>query len=270
MAKVVVDDITLEYEQAGNGEPVVFIHGALIADTFMPLLKEVELTKSYRLITYHRRGYAGSGHSSLSSISRQAADCSGLLRELEVDRAHVVGHSFGGAIALQLALDSPDLVHSLALLEPALAIGNSGQGYRDSLTRGSERFKHGNAEAIVEEFLEARRPGLRNTVDRVLPGAYEMAVADAGTAFERDTPEFLAWRFGDAQAREVKRPVLSVLGAESNAIWDRFGETHRWLLDQIPGAEEFILPRSAHFMQLENLSGLIDGLTGFWSRHRMA
>ena len=40
-------------------------------------------------------------------------------------RAHVVGHSFGGAVALQLALDAPDLVHSLALLEPALFVGAS-------------------------------------------------------------------------------------------------------------------------------------------------
>jgi pimeloyl-ACP methyl ester carboxylesterase len=45
-----------------------------------------------------------------------------LLRELAIERAHIVGHSSGGLIALQLALDHPELVRSLALLEPALPV----------------------------------------------------------------------------------------------------------------------------------------------------
>src|SRR5438094_724696 len=131
-----VDDITLEYDVWGVGEPVVFIHGAFIADTFRPLVGAPSLAGGYQLVTYRRRGYGGSSRT-LGPISaeRQAADCSGLLRHLGVQRAHIVGHSWGGSFALQLALDSPEVVHSLALLEPALFAGASGLSYRESLLR---------------------------------------------------------------------------------------------------------------------------------------
>ena len=126
MERARTDGAELEYEVSGTGEPAVFIHGAFIADMFRPLLAEPSLAGRYRLIRYHRRGYAGSSRASGPvSVARQAADCRALLRHLGVERAHVVGHSYGGAVALQLALDTPGVAHSLALLEPALMVGAS-------------------------------------------------------------------------------------------------------------------------------------------------
>jgi pimeloyl-ACP methyl ester carboxylesterase len=107
---------------------VVFIHGAFIADTFRPLLAEPSLAGRYRLILYYRRGYVGSRRaSSPVSVARQVADCRALLHFLGVQRAHVVGHTYGGIVALQLALDTPGVAHSLALLEPGLMVGASAQ-----------------------------------------------------------------------------------------------------------------------------------------------
>lgn len=101
----------------------MFIHGAFIADAFGPLLHEPDLARSYQLITYHSRGYGGSSPSCRPvSVERQAIDCAALLRYLGIDRAHVVGHSFGGGVALQMALDISQMVHSLTLLEPALSL----------------------------------------------------------------------------------------------------------------------------------------------------
>jgi pimeloyl-ACP methyl ester carboxylesterase len=133
-----LDGAELEYEVSGTGEPVVFIHGAFIADTFRPLLAEPSLAGRYRLIHYHRRGYAGSSRASGPvSVARQAADCRALLHHLGVERAHVVGHSYGGDVALQLALDSPGVAHSLALLEPGLMVGASAKGAIGSRWRGA-------------------------------------------------------------------------------------------------------------------------------------
>jgi pimeloyl-ACP methyl ester carboxylesterase len=269
MEQAKIDGAELEYDVSGTGEPVVFIHGAFIADSFRPLLTEPSLVDHYQLILYHRRGYAGSSCAAEPvSISRQAADCRALLQHLGVDRAHVVGHSYGGAIALQLALDSPDLVHSLALLEPALMVGASAQGYRAALGRGSERYREVGAATVVDEFLEARSPGYRAALDRVLPGGFAQAVADAGTWFERELPGLLDWRFGEAEARRVGQPVLSVLGGESDALWSRFGETHRLLLAWLPHAEGFVLPGSTHFMQIQNPQAMAAALAAFWARHR--
>ena len=205
MERARTDGAELEYEVSGTGEPVVFIHGAFIADTFRPLLAEPSLVGRYQLILYHRRGYAGSSRASEPvSVARQAADCRALLRHLGVERAHVVGHSYGGAVALQLALDTPGVVHSLALLEPGLMVGASAQGYRESLARGVERYREAGAEVVVDEFLQARWPGYRATLERALPGAFAQAVADAGTWFEREAVRAtgLALRRGGSAAHQ--------------------------------------------------------------------
>lgn len=270
MERARINGVALEYEVSGTGEPVVFIHGAFIADTFRLLLAEPSLAGRYRLILYHRRGYAGSSPASGPvSVAQQAADCRTLLDHLGVERAHVVGHSYGGAVALQLALDAPGVAHSLALLEPALMAGASAQGYRESLARSVERYREVGAAVAVEEFLQARWTGYRATLDRALPGSFVQAVADAGTCFERELPGLLEWRFGETEARRISQPVLSVLGGESNALWSRFGETHRLLLAWLPHAEGFVLPGATHFLQLQDPRGTAEELAAFWAHHRL-
>ena len=123
------------------------IHGALIADAFAPLLAEPVLTTRYRLIHYHRRGYAGSTNpTGPVSIAQEAADCRALLRHLGVERAHVAGHSLGGAIALQLALDAPEAVHSLVLLEPGLFDVPSGALLAEALAPPIRLYEAGQKE----------------------------------------------------------------------------------------------------------------------------
>jgi 3-oxoadipate enol-lactonase len=61
--------------------------------------------------------------------------------------------------------------------------------------------------------------------------------------------------------------VLSVLGGESERLWDRFGEAHRWLLDWLPLAEGLVLPGATHLPQIERPRGLAEGLAAFFARH---
>src|SRR5215208_4905168 len=167
MKRFEIDGETIEYEVSGSGEPVLFIHGAFVADTFLPLQFQQSLVGRYQLFNYHRRGYAGSSRSAApGSISRQAADCAQLLKHVGVESAHVVGHSFGGVIAIQLALDAPEVVHTLALLEPGLMVGSSAQPYREALLAGAERWRNVDAPTVVDEFLEARWPGYRSPLER--------------------------------------------------------------------------------------------------------
>lgn len=82
----------LEYEDRGDGEPVLLIHGALIAGSFLPLMDEPSLA-NYRLIRYHRRGYAGSTNVEgppNTYIKQAAADAATLLQHLRVEQAHTV------------------------------------------------------------------------------------------------------------------------------------------------------------------------------------
>lgn len=269
MERAIVDGISLEYEVRGSGEPVVFIHGALIADAFQPLVAEPALDSRYQLITYHRRGYGGSSHTERPiGIDQQARDCLGLLRYLGVERAHVVGHSFGGCVALQLALDAPQTVHSLALLEPALIVGANAQGYREALSRATQRFREAGPEVAVDEFWQPRfGAGYRGWLDQVLPGALAQEMADARTWFELEASTVPEWSFGESEARRVTQPALVVVGSESEALWSRFGETYRVLLSWLPNVEGFVLPGATHGLQLQNPHDMAEALAAFLGRH---
>lgn len=271
MERASVGGIALEYEISGSGEPVVFIHGAFVADTFRPLTAEPSLV-DYRLITYHRRGYVGSDRTrGPVSISEQAADCLGLLRHLGLERAHVVGHSLGASIALQLAIDATEAVGSLALLEPALFVGASAESYREGQRRSAERYRQEPAEVVLDDALRIRWPGYRARLDQVLPGAFAQACRDASTVFEMDIGQ-LDWQFGEAEARSINTPALVVLGSESPTLHPRFGETYRLLLDWLPDSEGFVLPGATHFLQVESpaaSAALAGALAAFFARHAL-
>lgn len=268
MARAVIDGIELEYNDLGAGEPVVFIHGAFIAEGFQPLLAEPVLAERYRLISYHRRGYGGSSRTTEPvTFASVAGDCSALLSHLGVRRAHVVGHSYGANVALQLALDAPRLVQTLSLLEAGLIVGESAPLYRQALLESRRRFEVAGAHVAVDEFLRMRWPSYRENLPQVLPGAFEQAVVDAGTFFEAELPGGLDWKFESGEAQRIRQPVLVVLGEQSANLHPRFAETYRLLLGWLPNAEGFVLPAATHFLQVENPRALAAALSDFWARH---
>jgi 3-oxoadipate enol-lactonase len=262
-------DSALAYDEAGAGEPVLFIHGAFIADAFRPLFSEPALA-DHRLITYHRRGYGKSKPApARMTLAEHAADGSALLSRAGVARAHVVGHSFGALVALQLALDAPELVGTLTLLEAALLVGDSADLYRRGLEDSVSRYREFGARVAVDEFFRLRWPGYRQRLGRLVPGALEQAVADAATSFEVDLPSVLASDFGEAQARRVAQPTLVVLGEESLALHPRFGETYRLLLKWLPSAEGSVLPGATHFLQIEQPRAAAEALAAFFRTHHL-
>lgn len=273
MDTVVVDGLELEYSTAGSGEPVVMIHGALIAQACKPLLGQSVLTERYEVIAYHRRGYAGSSASKgISRVDQQAADCAALMRQLGLGRAHIVGHSYGACVALQLVLDRPELVHSLALLEPALIAGATADSYRAALREASDLYNPESAEEVVDQFILARwgTGEYRSKFAQVLPGALSQAVRDAQTSFKHELPGLLEWSFGRSEAERISQPVLSILGGDSDALWSRFGEIHRLLLEWLPNARGFVLPHTTHFPQVQDATGLATALAEFFSSQPMA
>jgi pimeloyl-ACP methyl ester carboxylesterase len=236
MEKVVVGNATLTNEVSGIGEPVIFVHGAPIAELFRPLLSEPSVSNGYQSIIYHRRGYQDSTHASGPvSMAQQVSDCRALLRHLGIERAHFVGHSLGGCIVVQLAMDYPDVVHSLTLLEPALFGVETGEEYRASLARAEQRYAVEQAEVVVDDFLRMRFGyDYRTDLEQVLPGAFEQAVADAGATFDLDLPGLREWHFNQEEVIRLTQPVLNVPGGQSEDLWARFGEVYRLIYGWLP------------------------------------
>jgi pimeloyl-ACP methyl ester carboxylesterase len=267
VAAVEAAGITFDCDVAGTGEPVVFVHGAFIADAFGPVVREPALA-GYQCITYARRGYGKSSRSpGPTTIERQAEDCRAFIAALGFERVHLVGHSYGGSIALDLCLGSPSVVASLTLMEPALLLGASADGYRAGLAATTRRAAEAGMEPAMHEFLEIRSPGYRERVERMLPGAFEQAVRDAPTTIEDELPYLPGWPFDETRARRIGAPVLSVLGEASRALSPRFEEAHLGLLDWIPRAEGVVVPGATHLMQFDAPEALAEAIGSFLQRH---
>lgn len=109
------DDATIAYEIDGEGDPLLLIMG-LGADRRMWMLQLPVLTPHYMCITFDNRGIGEStAPAGPFSMEQMAADALAVLDEAQVDRAHVLGISMGGAIAQHLALKAPERIRSLVL-----------------------------------------------------------------------------------------------------------------------------------------------------------
>jgi pimeloyl-ACP methyl ester carboxylesterase len=263
-----INGVKLEYIVQGRGEPVVLIHGGIYADSYFPLMAQSLLTNHYRMINYHRRGFAGSTHQdSVMSIRQQAADCNELMETLNIDRAHIVGHSYGGTIALQLAIDAPNRIHTLSLLEPGL-VGHV-QGVSELIPKLESlvnMYKKGNMVEAIDSFCQLIGGSqYRRVVDNALPpGAFDLAVADGDTFFKVEQASLQSWGFTPEDASSITQPVLSVLGTNSERV---FQEIHELILSWIPHVEALILPNSTHMLHMMNPKGMAEGLEKFFSRH---
>ena len=273
MARAALEGIELEYEiRGGAGEPVVLIHPGHFADWFMPLLAEPALMDHYRVLWYHRVGCVGSSHiAGPVSLAQQAAHCRALMRHLGIARAHVVGHSSSGNIALQLALDAPDAVHSLAILEPALYAVPSAQTSRAFVRAAVQLYRAGDTAGAIDTFLRGVcGPGYRAVLDQALPGAFDQHVADAETFFSQELPALQQWSFTREDARRITQPVLAVIGAKSQALDPIWGERQALLLSWLPNVEPFVLADATHLLQVQNPRGMAEGLAAFFARHPLS
>jgi pimeloyl-ACP methyl ester carboxylesterase len=280
MRRANLGDIELEYEILGRGDPVILMHAGVLAEWFEPLMEEPALNGHYRLVRYHRVGYAGS--TSLPgpvSLATQAAQLRSLMVSLRIAKAHIVGHSSSANIALQFALDAPEMTQSLALLEPALLGVPSGpQVVQSILAPALDRYRAGDRAGAVDTFLRGvAGPGYGTALDEVLPGAFEQAVADADTFFGQELPAVREWRFERAHAERITVPVLAVIGANSDDVRSPsgagprvFAERQALLLDWLPNVEPFVLPDATHLLHVQNPRGTAEALAAFFARHPLA
>jgi pimeloyl-ACP methyl ester carboxylesterase len=122
MPTVKVNDIDIYYEIHGSGEPLVLIGGLANDITDYAGHSDIValLSERCKVIAFDNRGVGRTGKPDIPySIPMMAEDTVGLLDALGIERAHIVGISMGGRIALALALAHPDRVGKLVLVSTA-------------------------------------------------------------------------------------------------------------------------------------------------------
>lgn len=120
MKFVEADNISVHVAEWGEGDPVLLIHGAssdmdVWSPTIAPLLKD-----RFRVAAYDRPGlgFTGQRPPRSETLEVQAKVAAGVIEQLKLAKPITVGHSWGGAVALRLALERPDLIRGLVLIAP--------------------------------------------------------------------------------------------------------------------------------------------------------
>jgi pimeloyl-ACP methyl ester carboxylesterase len=261
--RYVFDDVELTYQVQGRGAPVVLVHASAFVSWYGPL---VEGLTDLTTLRYRRRlRPSESGGYRPLTVADDAAICGRLMDHVGWPRAHIVGHSYGALVALQLAMDAPERVGSVALLEPAArGIASSAQ-VAAALEPVVAAYRSGDTGGAVDAFLRhVGGDGYRAVLDRVVPEASGDALAEADLFFQVEMPAVRRFRFGPTDAARITAPVLNVVGAESVP---RFKEGGELVQSWFPEAERLTVPRAGHLLMLQNPAAVARGISEFLTRH---
>lgn len=211
-----VNGVRLYCEEHGSGSPILCVHGGgssalLWADAFEAL------EQLGRVIAYDRRGCGRSERPEpyeRTSVDEQADDAAALLRELSAAPAVVIGRSYGGAVAIGLALRHPDLVRALVLLEgDALGLAPAALEWTRAIR---ERLR----EVAAKDGIDAVYSAL---IGELLgEGAWNSFPADIRKTLTHNGPALLAElgyvddvNPGPAEFATIEKPTLLVAASES-------------------------------------------------------
>jgi pimeloyl-ACP methyl ester carboxylesterase len=205
-------------------------------------------------------------HNGPFSFADQARDALDLLKRLDVERAHLVGHSFGGCIALEMALQRPPAVRSLVLLDAA-PLGGDAADARARVAPIANRYLSGDARGAVDTFLSmVGGQDWEVRTSELIPGAADQAVRDAATFFEIELPAIATWQFNRQLAQRITQPVLHVSGSESGpASAERRQLIHSWIAQT-----EDLDVRANHMLHMhsrEAAAQVAEGIAAFLGRH---
>lgn len=254
MSEIEVNGVRLHYELEGSGEPLALVHGSW-TDAGGWALVVPALAESFRVLCYDRRGHSRSERpDTQGSVAEDGDDLAGLLETLDLAPAHVVTSSFGGNIAINLALRRPELFRSLSCHEPPLfdLLGDDpeagemlsrGAGSIESVTR---RIADGDHEGAARQFVDevAFEPG---TWDDQLPERVKQTMTGNAPTFLDETRDPTQTAIDPDALRQLEIPVRLTVGTASPPL---FAKVVRRLEELIPGASVETIEGADHGPQM--------------------
>jgi pimeloyl-ACP methyl ester carboxylesterase len=259
MPKIRANGLSFHYQQSGDGPDVVLIHG-VTGDLSIWFLCQAMgvLGRSFRVTAYDLRGHGysevpPSGYTS----AEQAGDAIAIMDALEIDRAMLVGHSFGGVIAMHAAVLYPERVDAVVLSDPYfpalrhledLCRWGHWQNFREEAAQagvalsGEHWYDLGKFFDQVMHLDEEQLRKFRHAVG--LPG-FNRLIRLAGTTCGDDAKAVAGMT--EDLIRGVTQPVLALFGEHSP-----FLATADYLSAHLPQCENIRVPGAKHRAPEEN------------------
>jgi pimeloyl-ACP methyl ester carboxylesterase len=245
---VTVDGAKVRLLSSGSGPDLLYLHGSGDLGNWLPALDV--FAESHRVLRPDHPGFNGSDDLPLATVREIAAYYSALLDRLGIGRLTLVGCSFGGWIATELAILDPTRVERLILIDPA------GMPAAEAAPRLLD------VDPVVAAGMTFHGDAARRAAEARIAG-----MADADPALE-------AWRVRNAatSARIASEPYMhdpelpsrvSGLGMPVEIMWGEFDQivpvshAHSWS-SAIPSAQVHIVPDAGHLPHVENSVAFFD------------
>ena len=254
MPYVEVNDATIYFQSYGEDQPgrapIVLIHGSTVNshidwDAIAP-----ELAKHYRVFAPDCRGHGRSTNPRLSySFKELAGDVAAFVRAMGYEKAHVIGHSNGGNVALVTLMEHPEIVQTCI---PQAA------------------------NAYVTRYLIEREPKVfePDRVEREAPEWRDETIALHSEVHGREYWRDLFWltmkeiisepNFAPFELAGVEKPVLVIMGADDPV--NAADEHAQYIANHIPNAELWIPEKTGHNVHLDRPQEWIDRVLDFLDR----
>jgi pimeloyl-ACP methyl ester carboxylesterase len=264
-----VNGVDFPYLDQGHGVPVVFVHGAPGDHRSFEGQREA-VAERYRFIAPTQR-YFGTGpwpdDGAKFSMATHADDLAAFLRQIGGGPAHVVGWSYGGAIAIVLAVHHPEWIKSLFVFEPGLATfvtdpedaQVAGEDRTDMRARAAMAAKAGDTGAAVRLLFDdfTGQPGI---VDRLAPAIRASLLDNARTLplslLRAPPPPPITC----AQLGQIAVPVAIARGELARPFYRIAAETaHRC----IPGSRLIVIPGGGHLAPANHTAAFNEALLNF-------
>ncbi|HKR98267.1 MAG TPA: 2-succinyl-6-hydroxy-2,4-cyclohexadiene-1-carboxylate synthase [Candidatus Dormibacteraeota bacterium] len=271
MATLRHGDVTLAYEERGDGTPVLLLHGfTQRGGAWRPVLEQCNST--HRWITPDLRGHGATSVREGAPFSMEACseDLVALLEELDVPAVHLAGYSMGGRLALTLAGTRPELLRSLIVISAHAGIeddaARAARRERDEVLardideRGIEWFARHWSGLPMFASLRLRNPHVAGQLHatRLEASPLGLAAALRGMGAGAMRP---VWH----ELAQIRCPALVLAGAE-DAVYVAHA---RRLQAQLGNAELHMVPASGHALHLERpdvaaaiIDEFLDGVDG--------
>lgn len=258
----------LDYLERGQGKTVIFIHGnAGDGRAWYPQLDA--LSHDHRAIAVHLRYFGTSPWpDSGDNFSPQVHidDLHTFIQQLGTDPVTLVGWSYGGALALELAVNHPQWVRRLFLYEPSLGSAVSDP---ELLAAMGEDRKSMFAPAVAALQSGDMLQAMQCVVDglNAAPGTFE-SLPDATRNILLDNARVLARVFvapplppvSCAQLGQIKVPVTVAYGAETRPFFRIIAQT---VASCVPGCTSVTIPQGRHMWPMQNPTAFTQALQSF-------
>nr|ADP09442.1 hydrolase [uncultured marine crenarchaeote E6-3G] len=243
-----VNDATIYYEIAGEGDPLVLVHGFTL-DTRMWDDQFTEFSKRHRVIRYDVRGFGRSSVPEEGKTYSHAKDLKELLDHLSIGKGSVIGLSMGGSIAINLTLEYPDYVSSLVTVDSVLDGFRWSSDFFEWFTSLFSIARQLGVESANEAFMNGAlfEPAMRNP--SVAGRLRELIGSYSGWRFLNDDPQESLDPSPNTRLREIECPTLVVVGEYDIPTFQGIAER---INVEVPNSSKVVIPRVGHMSNMED------------------